>query len=264
MFLYMFLHMVQDQQGESSFTPCYFLAPAACIRRLMCLIVGTCCSLNGMLVTNQHRAWFQVTRMRTAVHGEVVRALQRLTALPLSGPLLQSGSKKSNGSSTAVGGSQNSNGNHALGMPPAKAASSPRPLRRPPVACGGVNGTSSNLHVADATSPRKRPVLPPQSVSNGTSAPPSDGAAHSSEAVSNGKPKDGKEGSLSAVIFMDKSSARAHADAITSHTFKAFQRVCSSICSWPNVKLTIACALVFHPILRELYPPENCAVVVQV
>ena len=171
--------------------------------------------------------------MRTAVHAEVVRALERLTALPLSGQLAQGGSKHPNSSNGAAGGAQTTNSNHALGVQSAKADSSPRAASKSPRGCEISNGTASSPQHADAASPRKKTKAPPHNVSNGVSAPTSDGATRSSEVMANGGRKIGKEGGGAAVIFMDKGSARAHADAITSHTFKAFKRVRSSLCRWP-------------------------------
>ena len=223
-------------------------------RSRKCLLVGTYCLLQGRLVTSQHIAWDQV---RTGVHGEVARALECLSALPLSGSLAQGGSKKFKRSSSAAGGFQNSNGIREMGMPSAKVDISPQPCRKPPPASGGVNRAGSN----GVTSPRKRPVLSPQSVSFGTSAPPSDLATDSSDSVSDREHENGKEGSLSAVVFMDKGSARAHADAITFHIFKAFQRVWSSICSWPVVNFTMACVLLYHSVLLTWHPTANCPAV---
>lgn len=169
-----------------------------------------------------------MTRVRTAVHAEVVRALQRLTALPLSGQLVHS-TKKSSSSNNTTSASHTSNGNHVLCMKSAKAGSSPRAVSKSPRARGGVDGSDS--HFTDAASPRKRKKLPPHTVSNGKSESVAADSARSSEATGAGEYRNGKEGSVPAVVFMDKSSARAHADAITSHTYKAFQRVRSGICT---------------------------------
>lgn len=170
-----------------------------------------------------------MTRARAAVHAEVVRALRRLTALPLSGELIQGARKPTNSSRNAATVACNSNGN-VLGLKPAQGGSGSRAVIGSPLAHRGTDGAAAQAHSTDATSPRKGRRLQLHDARSEGSKAVGDEAAQTSEATASAQRKGGNDGCTAAVVFMDKISARAHADAITSHTYKAFQRVRSCSC----------------------------------
>jgi hypothetical protein len=165
-----------------------------------------------------------VLRVRTAVHAEVVRALQRLTALPLSGALAQ-GAKKTTGTSDSTSTSPKSCGKNGASRCSAQQSGLSQVYTESPLARRGDNETGADAQRSDAASPtkRKRPV--PR---KGESRKPETGEneqEHSTDAETAGERQAAHDETTPAVVFMDNSSARAHADSITSHTYKAFQRV---------------------------------------
>lgn len=176
--------------------------------------------------------------MRTAVHGEVVRALQHLTALPLSGPIAPTMKKCASTSVHAANSTHDTNGNHSLSV---KGLQDPiRPLTGPESHVDGDFNADSSEAPNSSMSPRKGKRL--RSLGSGSSH---------SNAVNDIGDSSGKAAGCDhtelnleaqpAVVFMDKSSARAHADAITSHTHRAFQKVCSLLLS---KSLGASCVLV--------------------